>query len=94
MITAQKIVRLEPTALAPENRITAIAAGGHHSMALTVGGSILVSAERGFVLLLITLRLCSFALVWLLECSFCLRVRWLFTMHIHASHDLHNAMSV
>lgn len=42
MITAQKIQRLEPTALAPENRITAIAAGAHHSMALTVGGNILV----------------------------------------------------
>jgi hypothetical protein len=48
MITAQKIMRLEPTVLAPESRITAIAAGGFHRMALTVGGNILVS-EQGMM---------------------------------------------
>ncbi len=41
VVLATKIERLEPQALSPENRITAIAAGAHHSMALTVGGVIL-----------------------------------------------------
>mmetsp|Transcript_26924 Transcript_26924/g.58797 ORF Transcript_26924/g.58797 Transcript_26924/m.58797 type:complete len:634 (+) Transcript_26924:184-2085(+) len=36
-----RISRLDPSTLSPENRVTAIAAGSHHSMALTVGGSIL-----------------------------------------------------
>lgn len=37
----QKIARLDPAILEPGNRVTAIAAGNYHSMALTVGGSIL-----------------------------------------------------
>lgn len=39
--SAMKIMRLDPMALTPERRITAIAAGAKHSMALTVGGAIL-----------------------------------------------------
>mmetsp|Transcript_8992 Transcript_8992/g.15604 ORF Transcript_8992/g.15604 Transcript_8992/m.15604 type:complete len:661 (+) Transcript_8992:155-2137(+) len=41
MPTATKISRLDPASLSPENRVTAIAAGAQHSMALTVGGAIL-----------------------------------------------------
>jgi alpha-tubulin suppressor-like RCC1 family protein len=41
MPTAQKISRLDPSHLTAESRITAISAGAYHSMALTVGGSIL-----------------------------------------------------
>ncbi len=41
MPSAQKISRLDPNALTPENRVTAISAGASHSMALTVGGAIL-----------------------------------------------------
>jgi E3 ubiquitin-protein ligase HERC3 len=41
MPTAQKIARLDPLQLAPEARVTAIAAGAHFSMALTVGGAVL-----------------------------------------------------
>ncbi|KAG1660841.1 hypothetical protein FOA52_008952 [Chlamydomonas sp. UWO 241] len=41
LLLPQKIVRLDPCALSPENRVTAISAGYYHSMALTVGGSIL-----------------------------------------------------
>lgn len=37
----QAIASLEPTKLKPPARVTAIAAGGDHSMAVTVGGSLL-----------------------------------------------------
>lgn len=37
----QPIASLEPTKLRPPNRVTAIAAGGDHSMAVTVGGELL-----------------------------------------------------
>lgn len=41
LLLPQKISRLEPSSLTPDNRVTAISAGNFHSMALTVGGSIL-----------------------------------------------------
>ncbi|KAL6762295.1 regulator of chromosome condensation 1/beta-lactamase-inhibitor protein II [Haematococcus lacustris] len=41
MPSAQKISRLDPASLSPDNRVTAISAGAHHSIALTVGGAIL-----------------------------------------------------
>lgn len=37
----QAIQSLEPTKLKPPARVTAIAAGGDHSMAVTVGGALL-----------------------------------------------------
>jgi alpha-tubulin suppressor-like RCC1 family protein len=37
----QAITSLDPTKLQPPERVTAIAAGGNHSMAVTVGGSLL-----------------------------------------------------
>lgn len=37
----QAIQSLEPTKLKPPARVTAIAAGGDHSMAVTVGGTLL-----------------------------------------------------
>jgi len=37
----EKILELDPEGLRPPNRITAIAAGGQHSIALTVGGALL-----------------------------------------------------
>ena len=41
LLLPQKIMRLDPGGLSPENRVTAISAGNLHTMALTVGGSIL-----------------------------------------------------
>ena len=41
LLLPQKIMRLDPAGLSPDNRVTAISAGNYHSMALTVGGSIL-----------------------------------------------------
>jgi alpha-tubulin suppressor-like RCC1 family protein len=41
LLLPQKISRLEPSSLTPDNRVTAISAGNFHTMALTVGGSIL-----------------------------------------------------
>ena len=41
LLLPQKIMRLDPGQLSPDNRVTAISAGNFHSMALTVGGSIL-----------------------------------------------------
>lgn len=37
----QKVATLDPTMLAPENRVTAISAGSYHTMVLLVGGGIL-----------------------------------------------------
>ncbi|GAX74772.1 hypothetical protein CEUSTIGMA_g2219.t1 [Chlamydomonas eustigma] len=41
LLLPQKIARLEPSLLLPDSRVTAVSAGNYHTMALTVGGSIL-----------------------------------------------------
>lgn len=44
----RKINRLDPQGLTAEHRVTAIAAGSNHSMALTVGGSILAFGSNEY----------------------------------------------
>lgn len=41
IMTPRKIAELDPAPLTPDARVTAIAAGAYHSMALTVGGALL-----------------------------------------------------